>query len=304
LNSLNDLIGLTNEKRKARIAISACKVTGETFPHTLITSIGGLGKTTLCRAIANELGSFFVEREAFSLRNPEQISDLLITSNRDANAAKKKLFLFLDEVHRLTLKMQEVFYYPMKEWKICTRSGYRSINHFTLVAATTRKDMLDDASFVQRFENQWEIKRYSVTDICSIIRKLFIKENISADEYVIRLVAERCLGVPRQASNLAIKMRNYVLSQNRRNLTADDVNNVCNIEHIDKIGLSEIHQRYLYELRNSSVPKGIKSIAGKLSLHEDTVVGTIEPILLSLGFIDICKGRILTEAGKKHLGIT
>ena len=298
---LNDLVGLTEEKKRAYIAIKAARITGEPFGHTLLTSLGGLGKTSFGRAIAGELGYYFVEREAFSLRSPDQIAELIISSNKDAYQSGKKLFLFIDEVHRLTLKMQEVFYYPMKEWKVSYQHNYVDLHPFTLVAATTRKDMLDDASFVQRFINQWEIKRYTNTEICQIIGTIFYREKISCDDYDIHGIAARCLGIPRQANNLALKVRNYVLSHDRRNVTAEDINAVFRIEHIDRIGLNDDHRRYLRELYKSDVPKGIKSLAGKLSMHEDTIVGTIEPVLLSLGFVDICRGRIITEQGRQHL---
>ena len=301
-SGLDNLVGLVSEKKKARIEIAAAKVTGEPIGHVLLSGLGGTGKTQFSRSISEELGGFFVEQEAFSLKKPDDISDLIISSNREAVNLRRKLILFIDEVHRLTLRLQEVFYYPMKEWRISTKRGYVNLAPFTLIAATTRKDMLDDASFIQRFPNQWEIKRYHVDHICEIIRRIFIKEKIVAGPSEIQLIANRCLGIPRQANNLAIKIRNYVLSQGRRVVREPDIEYVFSLEKIDSIGLSETHQQYLHELLNANgVPKGVKALAGKLSLHEESIVGSIEPILLTLGFIDICHGRILTEAGRQHL---
>ena len=41
---LSSLIGLSKEKRKVRVAIGACRVSGEVYPHTLLYGIGGCGK--------------------------------------------------------------------------------------------------------------------------------------------------------------------------------------------------------------------------------------------------------------------
>lgn len=297
---LNSLVGLATEKRKCLINIKACRVTGEPFPSTLLWGIGGTGKTALARAIAEELNYYFVEREAFSLKSPEQIAEMLLGSNREA--ADRKLLLFVDEVHRLSIRLQEVFYYPMKEWRIMSDGQYAKLKPFTLIAATTRKDMLDEASFVQRFQNIWEISRYHFDHICEIISKIFSDEKMFHGPEEVRAIASRCLGIPRQAANLAIKVRNHALSRNSRTILHCDIEEVFLLEGIDYIGLSELHDRYLAALLpQGSRPKGLVSLAGKLSQHEDVLVGTIEPILLSLGLIDINRGRILTEAGDLHL---
>ena len=48
---LNKLIGLHKQKKCALIDIKACQKTGNPFPHTLISGIGGTGKTALVLAI-------------------------------------------------------------------------------------------------------------------------------------------------------------------------------------------------------------------------------------------------------------
>ena len=78
------------------------------------------------------------------------------------------------------------------------------------------------------------------------------------------------------------------------------------LEGIDQVGLGRQHLGYLLELFNAQgVPKGLSALAGRLGLDEDVVSGSIEPVLLSLGMIDLTgRGRVLTKKGHLHLAQT
>jgi len=202
---LDTLVGLTNLKKQARRDIIASKITREPFPHTLISSVGGTGKTAVARACAEDLGYHFIEREAASMNSRSQIIYLLTEADHEAKQKGKLLLLFVDEVHRLSLVLQEVFYYPMKEWRVTTKTGMIQFNPFCLFAATTRRDMLDEASFVARFPNKWDIDRYHWTHLKLIVSQYFDKEGIQCNQMELEMIARRCLGIPRQAINLGLK---------------------------------------------------------------------------------------------------
>ena len=297
------LVGLTREKQKARIQIRACRITGDPFGHTLLFGIGGNGKTAFARCISEELNCYFVEREAAALRNRDQIVKLLVDSSAEAKKQRKPFILFIDEVHRLTLLLQEAFYYPMKEWRTTTNGGSISIGKFSLIAATTRIDMLDEASFIKRFQNRWELGRYHILHICEIVANVFRTQGLTYGPSEVRLVADRCLGIPRAACNLSMKVRDQVLAHGTRVVTSHDIMEVFRLEGIDVIGLTEVHIRYLNELeRAQDCPRGLSALSGKLGQHVDVLTGHIEPALLALGFIDLHpRGRILTGDGRSHL---
>ncbi|KKL97552.1 hypothetical protein LCGC14_1833400, partial [marine sediment metagenome] len=205
--NLSSLIGLIKEKRKARIAIEACLRSREPFPHTLIHSIGGLGKTVFARAIGHELSYYFIETHAAAFKHREQLFAALVHYSEEAQRAGVPLLFFLDEVHGLKLHLQEALYSVMKEWWIPTPRGKHYIAPFTLIAATTRFNMLDANSFVTRFPNVWEINRYSQTDITNIVAYEFDKFGLSYSYEVVADIAKRCLGVPRIAVTLTTKVR-------------------------------------------------------------------------------------------------
>ncbi len=299
---LDALVGLDLEKEKARIDIAACKVTREPFPHTLLYGPGGLGKTAFARAIAEELGYHFVEVEGASLKNRDKIVHLLVESDQTAKRLAKRLLLFIDEIHRLSKLQQEVFYYPLVEHRIINEHGIEhSLAPFCLIGATTRYDMLDEASFVKRFQNSWRLSRYSQHSIERILARIFNAGSIGFSCESITLIAQRCLGIPRQAVLLSRKIRNQVLARGSREVMVSDCWAVFRREGIDDIGLDRRHRQYLQALSGGR-SRGLKALSGMLGCHEEVVVGSIEPILLTLGFTDPGpRGRVITEAGEKHI---
>jgi Holliday junction DNA helicase RuvB len=215
--------------------------------------------------------------------------------------------LFIDEVHRLKLPLQEALYSPMKEWWIPTDRGKQHIPPFSLVAATTRIDMLDANSFVTRFGNCWEIDRYPLTDIERIVAYEFDKQGMQYSAEVVADIAQRCLGVPRIAVTLTDKVRQNTLATGTRQVTLAHCQRTFELEEIDQLGLDPVHHRYLRILAASKadgkfMPLGIGAISAKMRHHEDMIKGSVEPILLELDFVaPTPRGRVLTESGAKYL---
>ena len=316
MSGLNGLMGLTSLKKRAEIAIKSCNARNAIFPHTLLYGIGGTGKTSFARAIGEELGYHYHEVEGATLKDREQVIRLLKDQTVKAAMKRTRLLLFVDECHRLSVPMQEVFYIPMVDWKInipyakrpqkgveALPVGTMHFNKFTLFGATTRVDLLDVNSFYARFINHWHIDRYPDYEMAVIVEHMLKKEKLGHKMAVRWELARRCLGIPRRASNLVKKVRDYVIAHGRTEATADDVYSACELEGIDQIGLDRTAIRYLIELeRSSGVPRGLSGLAASLEEPEDLLSGVVEPILLSLGFISMgTKGRIITSAGLSHL---
>lgn len=304
---LSSLIGLSREKHKARLLIRACVQSGETFPHTLLHGIGGTGKTEFARCIGNELGYHFVETHAQAFKRVEILFAAIIEHSKVAEALGHPLLFFLDEIHRLRLVLQEGLYQAMKEWWFPLPGGHkRQILPFTLFGATTRFDMLDSNSFVTRFGNCWQIKRYDLQDIAAIVANELSKHRLRFSAEVAFDIARRCLGVPRNGINLANKVRITVMSEGAEVVTLDHTRRTFELEEIDELGLQPVHHEYLKILARSKVddrqaPLGVGAIAAKMRQPEDVIKGSVEPILLEFDFVaPTPRGRIMTETGWRY----
>lgn len=304
---LSSLIGLHKEKQRAGTQIKACLHSGRIFPHTLLTGVGGCGKTAFARSIGEELKYHFVEVHAASYKKRKQFLDALKEYSDQAQSRERPLLFFIDEIHRLTLTLQEGLYSPMKEWWIPTLEGQLHIPKFTLIGATTRFDMLDSNSFVTRFGNRWEIQRYPLQDMMEIVAYELAKQKFGFSADVVKEIAQRCLGIPRNAISLVEKVIFTALAEGRRTVTHFDVLCTFELEEIDYLGLNPIHHRYLQILSESCQggkfqPLGVGSISAKMRQPEDVIKGSVEPVLLELSMISPSpRGRTLTDKGWNFL---
>lgn len=139
--NLGDYIGQEKIKLQLKITIGASTKNGSPLPHMLLYGNPGLGKTTLAKIIANEIGVGFHEVLASNLKTAEDIENVLtgLSDNRPD-------ILFIDEIHRLTLRSEELFYPVMEDFEFEKESndGYRGkkvqrfwVPNFTLIGATT-----------------------------------------------------------------------------------------------------------------------------------------------------------------------
>src|SRR5687768_3127041 len=139
-------IGQLTLIRKLKIAVEAARRRKETVEHILLHGPPGLGKTTLAHVVANEMGSKVHVTNGPALTRGADLIGIL-------NGLQPRDVLFIDEIHRLPVIVEECLYSAMEDFKVdlATEAGLHArtvtlnIKPFTLIGATTRIGLLTGA---------------------------------------------------------------------------------------------------------------------------------------------------------------
>ena len=305
--TLADFIGHDSLKQNLSVFISGAKSRGEAMDHVLLYGPPGLGKTTLAHIIANELGTNFRTTAAPMLTKQGDLAAIL-------TALEPMDVLFIDEIHRLPTAIEEVLYSAMEDFKLdimlgegpSAKSVRIDLPPFTLVGATTRTGLLSNP-LRDRFGIDLRLSFYSPSDLAKIIKRSANILDTEIDDEAALMLAKSSRGTPRIANRLLKRARDFAAATKASKITADTIKTALFQLHVDERGLDEIDREYMQTIvkHYAGGPVGIDNLAAALSEPADTIEDVIEPYLMQLGFIQRTpRGRIVTESGYEHLGLS
>ncbi|MCR5194392.1 MAG: Holliday junction branch migration DNA helicase RuvB [Alphaproteobacteria bacterium] len=304
--TLSDFIGHESLKQNLSVFISGARNRGEAMDHVLLYGPPGLGKTTLAHIVANELGANFRATSAPMLTKQGDLAAIL-TSLEPMDV------LFIDEIHRLPTAIEEVLYSAMEDFKLdimigegpSAKSVRIDLPPFTLVGATTRTGLLSNP-LRDRFGIDLRLNFYSPSDLAKIIVRSAGILGTAVDMDGALLLAASSRGTPRIANRLLKRARDFAAASGKKDIDANTIKTTLAQLHIDANGLDQIDREYLNTIikHYAGGPVGIDNLAAALSEPADTIEDVIEPYLMQLGFVQRTpRGRIVTDAGYKHLGV-
>lgn len=302
--NLAEFIGQDNIKKQLKVYIESAKRRNKPLDHILIYGPAGLGKTTLSTVIANELGSNIkiVSAQVF-IKNGD-IASLL-------SSLKENDILFIDEIHRLKINLEEVLFPAMEDFKldviigngINSRTMRINLPHFTLIGATTQVGNISKP-LQTRFGIIIKMDYYDDNSMSLIIKRAASKLNIKIEDDAAFEIGKRSRGTPRIGIRILKRVYDFSLYMKKEVITKDIVHKSLDELGIDEEGLDSIDRKILSTIFNdySCGPVGLSTLSINIGEDKRTLEEFYEPFLIQKGYLKRTqKGRILTQKGLDYL---
>lgn len=302
--NFSEYIGQSKVVANVAVMVESAKLRNCAMDHALLSGPPGLGKTSLAMLIAKSLGT---QLHLISGPAIEKKGDLAaILTNLNA-----KDVLFIDEIHRMHIAVEEILYSAMEDFRLdimigqgaAARTMQIDLPAFTLLGATTRTGLLSHP-LRDRFIAHLHFDFYRPQELEEIIANNSRKLQVTLDSASQKILGRCARGTPRIANRILRRVRDYALVEKKALVTTQEVQSALILMDVDGQGLDRMDRKILSVIANnySGGPVGIEALCATLGEDRHTIEDVFEPYLLQEGFLlRTPRGRMISEKSKKLL---
>lgn len=303
---LDDFIGQNELRKNIAVYIKAARERGRTLDHVLFYGNPGLGKTTLAQIVANELEANIVCTSGPVLERSGDLAAILTSLGKND-------LIFVDEIHRMPIAVEEILYPAMEDFKldlvIGQGPGARTVKidlePFTLIGATTRMGLIS-SPLRDRFGIVARLEFYSPADLARVVLRAAKVQGIQIDMEGATEIGRRSRGTPRIANRILRRVRDFAIVHGDGEINREIASEALERMEVDEFGLDQMDRKILDVIirQYNGGPVGLKALAAACSEEIRTIEDIYEPYLIQSGFLKRTpKGRMATAKAFKHLNL-
>ncbi len=305
--SLAEFVGQPRLRENLAVFLEAARGRGEPVDHLLFYGPPGLGKTALAGIVAHEMKAQLRATSGPVIERPGDLAALL--SNLEAGDV-----LFIDEIHRLNVAVEEILYPAMEDFQLdlvigqgpSARSVRLDLPRFTLVGATTRAGLLS-SPLRDRFGYVARLEFYPPEDLVRILERSARLLGIALAAEAAVEIGRRARGTPRIANRLLRRVRDFAEVQGaKQRIELAHARFALEKLDVDEAGFDGVDRSLLTTLlqKFDGGPVGLDTLAAALGEDRGTLEDLVEPFLIQGGYLDRTpRGRVATRRAWEHFGL-
>lgn len=308
VSSLADFIGQTETVRAIMDEITAARSLGvKHLDNIMLRGNRGLGKSTLMRLIAKELGFayHYADGSSFANNNKAEIEfhNMFLRIIED----DKPCVIGIDEIHALPLKLQTRLLTLLESrcYSYIADGITRTvpIKDFTFIGATTDYDAVLQTVKDRCTYLTFDLVDYTRDEMCRITRGKLDAVGLSASDTAINLCVNRCRSSIRDITGIVKGLRTMAVIRSTSVVTREMVEEFFKKRGKDSIGLTDKDLEILRAIDEE--PRGSiseETLAARVYLDPKILTKEYEPYLMRIGFISVnSRGRSLTQKARDYI---